>query len=187
MESPTAAAHRCAGCSRLYYPEPGPGAAALRDDAIIVGLGDREIERAKRLGAHRAGSHRRDKLRDRFEPEDRLDNDVQAAGAELAVARIVGLELQPERAKTDVGPYGVRRSTLDCMPVREHERETPRLVEIFVTGTLPVYIIRGWIRVEEAWARKEWYRPDPPPYACVPMAELHDLRRLPEIRARLVR
>ena len=179
--------HRCEGCTRLYYPEPGPDAAPLRDDAILVGLGERELERARRLGEHRASTHRSSKLRDRFEPKDRVENDVQAAGAELAVARILGLELQPERAPTDVGPYGVRWSRLDCMPVRQHELEkAPRMISLFVTGELPLYVLRGWMRVEDAWTTSEdWLRADPPPYACVPMEALHDLRRIPEIRARI--
>lgn len=180
--------HRCEGCSRLYYPEPGPDARPLRDDAIIVGLSDAEIVLAGELGKDRAASHYAKGRKDRFPPRDRVENDVQAVGAELAVARIIGAPLGEELSPMDVGRYGVRWSRLDCMPVREHEAKTPRLILVFVTGALPVYVLRGWMRVEEAQARPEWYRPDPPPpYHCVPAEELHDLRRLPEIRARLAR
>lgn len=179
--------HRCEGCSRLYYPEPGPGARPLRDDAIIVGLSDREIVEAGELGKARAASHFEKGRKDRFPPKDRIENDVQAVGAELAVRRIVGADLGEELSPMDVGRYGVRWSRLECMPVRDHEKKTPRLILVFVTGALPVYTLRGWIRVEEARARPEWLVPDPPPYHCVPAEELHDLRRLPEIRARLPR
>lgn len=166
-----------ASCPDLFYPSPG----GLRSDAIIIGLGDKEIARAQREGEGRARRHKTHRRKDHFEPADRVANDVQAVGAELAVARWLRVDWiggsSPDGEWGDAGGFFVRWSRLDCMPIRPTDKA--EAIEIFVTGELPVYIIRGWIQPKEAKARPDWYRETPPPYWCVPMAALRSLKTLP--------
>lgn len=172
------AAHRCDGCTRLFYPEPGPDARPLRCDAVIVNLGPEVSERARAEGEARAARHFSKRRRDHFEPKNRIETDSQAVGAELAVARIFptlewagGAELD---VAGDVGPLFVRHSVTPYLYVYPKSFG----LHVFVSGKLPVFIVHGWIDARDA-RRPEWWRDNLQlPAWAVPIEELHDLRRL---------
>jgi hypothetical protein len=170
-------AHACSGCTRLFYPEPGPDARPLRCDAAIIRLAPADVTRAADEGKARAERHGTRKRKDRFVPLDRVDNDVQAVGAELAVAQLFGLtwtggaELDVDG---DVGTLQVRWSRTPNLMLQRKQRG----IYVFVTGKLPVYTVHGWIDAIEALVPDRWDETLRLPAYVVPAAELHDLRRL---------
>ena len=169
--------HRCAGCTKLFYPEPGPDAGPLRCDAVIVNLGPHVSERARHEGEARAARHFSKKRKDRFEPLDRVENDVQAVGAEMAVARVFGVKWTGGAALDvdgDAGTLQVRWSRTPKLMIRPEQHGT----YVFVTGKLPVYTLHGWIDAEEAKQASRWEENLQLPAFVVHRDELHDLRRL---------
>lgn len=182
----------------LFYPEPGPGAAPLRSDAIIVGLGPHDVGVAMREGEWRYRHAKGKRTRQRYgageryaTEEARIELDVQAAGAELAVARRFGLLWSGAH---HASPYDVE----GWMEVRFRRRdpEHPEHVDLWirlsdakekpgpyvlVTGELPVYVLRGWIEVpgdlRAEWCVRHSTR-DEAAYV-VPVAALRSLHALP--------
>lgn len=192
--------HRCSGCLRLYEPTPGDGALPLRCDAIIIALGTKQVDRANVEGSWRHRNVERfgkqTKWIDRNDKTAAADiaNHSEAAGAELAVAVALGLPWTDEQGESwkpgsrrlDVDPYDVRFTRVEPpgLIVRERDlRRDRRQVIVLVTGAMPVFTLRGWARVEEA-AQRSYHVAAVPPYWSMPARDLHDLRRLPEIRAR---
>jgi hypothetical protein len=181
-------AHACGGCTRLFYPTPGDDAAPLRCDAVIVALGDDgEYTRQRALdeGKARAERHYSKNRRDRFVPDDRIDNDQQSVGAEFAVCIVLGVRWTGgpllDTFVGDAGGYQVRWSrTRRLMIYPENVGKY-----VFVTGRMPVFTLRGWIDAAEAMQRERWRTDLRLPAFVVDQDELHDLRRLPERRRAL--
>jgi hypothetical protein len=155
------------------YPESGP----IRNRVVIT-LSAAQVAKAEHEGKLRSQRHVTKGRRDRFRPQDREQNDIQAVGAELAVCEAFGLPwtggADPDRS--DAGPLGVRRSTLDCMPIRQHDRDDQP--QVFVQGTLPTFTILGWQTARIARRRDDWLVQREPFYWCVPQSALRLNREL---------
>lgn len=183
----------------LSYPSAETSARPLRSDAIIRGLSESEMEAARDEGlwryehAKRKGSAQRYGAGDRYATdEERIELDVQAAGAELAVARhfdwrwsgfhhaepydVEGV-LEVRFRRDD--PEHPDRLDLWIRPSDVREKPGPY---VLVTGEFPVYIIRGWAKVPDD-CRPEFLvehvtRPGSKAYVF-PRAALRSLRALP--------
>lgn len=158
------------------YPD-GPIATLKR----VVRLSPPMVKLAEQEGRARAKRHTTHRRRDRFVPDDREQNDIQAVGGEIAVSKLLDLPWTGGESpdQSDVGPFGVRRSRLDCMPIRQHDKDDQPM--IFVTGVLPVFTVHGWITAREARRRNDWFVDQPPSYWCVPIADLRPLSSLPAV------
>jgi len=178
-------AHRCAGCTRLFYPHPG----AMRCDAVIVTITDATWTMLEKAARNRADATKG--LGDRGGVGAKHDLYLKCllgAAGEWAAARALGLPFDGKPFGLDVGPYNVRtRSKHDYeLIVQDHDlAHHPDVPYLLVTTEYDWrgLILRGWMTPAET--RPEW-RQEYGDYRSaffVPQAELHDLRRLPEGRA----
>jgi len=190
--------HRCDGCTRLYYPTPGEDAGPLRCDAVIVGLSDADVERAKVEGNCRHANVEKHGFQTKWTdyndatPDADIANHSESAAAELAVAKVLGLPWSGEHGDQwirtlDVHPYDVRFTRLRTPGLIIRPRDvdrSPKTVFVSVTGAMPIFTLHGWARPVEV-AMDRFAVRSKPAYWMMPIAELHDLRRLPERRLAL--
>ena len=112
---------------------------------------------------------------------DPWDTDIEAACAECAVAKGVGIEwagaTEPDY-DGDVGPLGVRYTNNDRGSLILHERDPGDKVFVLVTGADGAYVLRGWILAADG-KREEYWRTDVrTPAFFVPQSALEDIERL---------
>lgn len=187
--------HSCDRCSGLFYPS---GPAGLRSDAIIIVLGSAEQAEVVEEAERRGRENRANQVQHRYggerygTPQEQLENDIHACGAEKAVARWStwpwnGKGGKPRRDK-DAGPYYVRWTRHTHLLT--HPKASGRLGwldegghYILVTGKFPAYILRGWAHVPEDTPDSLYCGPPTLPYPAnrKPMEDLHDLGRLEEL------
>lgn len=150
-----------------------------------VTLSEAEMRRAAQVGVDRQVSSLLKHLPDAhgYDGEDGWTVHIEGAMGELCVARVLDIEWS-ESVDTfqhggDVGHLQVKtrsRHTYDLI-VRPDAR--PSDFYVLVTGKAPYYIVRGWIRAQDA-TRKEWVhdfgcRPDAwfvPKEALLPIESL---------------
>jgi len=112
---------------------------------------------------------------------------IESAIAELAVAKVLGTYLcptlwatPPSPKQPDIEPdievrwISTYAKHSDCI-VRTTDIPTQKVVS--VVGSLPDYVVRGWIGVEEAWKHEELFegRGVGDPVFWIPESMLHDL------------
>ena len=150
------------------FREPGD----TRTSGTIITLTDLEIERAK--------SRARTVMRDDHEwgfgmrhapPKGETEFDVKARGfgAELAAHRVTGLELHWEmltrtykrkNKPPDLGKRTeVRNSAKQQGPLKAHDTDPTGRIFLLVTGTLPVFDVRGWLEGADLMADDNWFEP----------------------------
>jgi hypothetical protein len=157
---------------------PGRGGAAL----IVVELTPDELYIAGMTGIHRRICSIRARAADQSYTDpthSEWATDIEAAAAELAVAKILnryptGLT---QFSSVDVSKtVHIRHTTRDNGSLIVRDRD-PRGVFIFVTGHAPRYEIHGFIKTTDA-KREEWLRAPNggPPAYFVPRAALTPLK-----------
>lgn len=126
-----------------------------------------------------------------FNGETEWEKDIQAAAAEMAVAKLLGLYWDgltgPPGDSPDVGPYGVRHTTCETGKLIIRDSDGPRKY-ILVIGKIPNFRVIGWIESADARTHPEWKETlgsGRPPAVCVPQLFLHDLAELPELQGRI--
>jgi len=109
--------------------------------------------------------------------------DIEACGGEMAFAKGINVFYVPginTFKSPDVGQFGVRHTSLfdGCLVIRPKD---PPGIYVLVTGTMPVYQLRGWWNtrdgLEESWLRAPNNRP---PAHFIPQGVLHDISTLPK-------
>jgi hypothetical protein len=194
-------AHRCEGCTRLYYPSEGE--SALRCDAILVGLSKREILLAQTEGRRRVTQNRAYGVKHKFGGERygtlqaQTEQSIQAAAAEIAVCRIFDKPWtgkgQAGLDRPDCGPYEVRstvkgrRAAFHLGPDRPRDPKAKDHPGVYICtrGAIPAITIVGWARLPEDTAGRWLEYPPNDIYRRTSAyfiwhSDLHDLRRLPE-------
>lgn len=124
--------------------------------------------------------------RDRYGAEARLDQwsvDIEAAGAEMAVAKVLGLYWTGANglhdATTDVGRLQVRNPLPGNQSLLVRPSDADDHGFVLVTGTIPRFEVVGWMLARDA-KRPEWRR-DPGGHGAayfVPQEELHDVSEI---------
>lgn len=126
---------------------------------LTVELTNDERIRAEEVGAERFTVARKARAKNRHgfraEDDDAVENDRNAAGAELAFARFIGVPLEDWQphvgswTKKNVGTFDVRSTWRDYgrLLIRVSDPDEQRLV--LVVGTLPKYRLCGWMTAEE--------------------------------------
>ncbi len=87
--------------------------------------------------------------------EQRLAQDVDAAGAELAASKLTGcrwnMTTGEDLDEPDLWPHvEVRHTTRTDGGLIVRSKDKPERLFVLVCGTLPAYRVIGWIRGEEA-------------------------------------
>lgn len=82
------------------------------------------------------------------------DIDIESAAAEMAVAKGLGVYWtavagRPENLPGDCGQYQVRSTTRENGCLILHDRDADDDVFVLVTGQVPMFTLRGWIRGAE--------------------------------------
>lgn len=162
-----------------------------------IALGPDDVRWATEIGELRHDNARAAGRRDRYGPvDDAKAKDVNAAGAELGTARWLGVPWEPAidgadtgRAIGDVGGYQVRSTEVATYSLILHEEDPPDGrrgddpddVAILVTGRMPDYVLRGWLRIGDG-QRPQYWRDGATykwPAFFVPQKWLHNMTSLP--------
>jgi hypothetical protein len=124
---------------------------------VEVTLNPVEVEVATVIGTARTRISLESGFRDKFhcEEEERLRQDVDAAGAELGGSKLTGcrwnMTVGSDLSEPDLFPnVEVRHTTLAHGGLIIRPRDKDGRLFFLVTGTMPTYCVVGWIRVEEA-------------------------------------
>jgi len=139
-------------------------------DGFEVGLGPDEVAVARLIGTIRAESCLHAGSVDRVwnlaprAGDGEVEQDQQAAGAEIAVAKLLDRWVQAwgsvgaANATADVAGCQVRWTRHDRghLPVHGGGEDDPAQKFILVTGLLPVYVVRGWLYGHQVLAREDW-------------------------------
>lgn len=145
-----------------------------------------ELTWPEQLFAAQAGVMRRISAINRFRSEPygsiRLEawgNDIESAGAEYAVAKLLRLHwvpvLQnPQEAFGDVSGVEVRSTRKDAGRLIVHPQDRDEAAFVLVRGKFPLYQVCGWIRGKDAKTKEHWFVGDGRPAYFVP-----DRRLLP--------
>lgn len=120
----------------------------------------------------------------RFEPRDPWGTDIEGACAEMAVAKTLGrywhaIVNNPNGLPGDAGVYQVRSTTHESGQLVVYEHDDAAAIFVLVTGRVPVFTVRGWLRGGLA-RRAEWWREKAKvPAYFVPQQELREMSELP--------
>lgn len=102
--------------------------------------------------------------------------DVEAAGAELAVAKALGVHWTgldgPDKDVGDVAGAQVRHSRRQDASLILHERDADDDRFVLVTGALPDMTVRGWCWGREGKRPHHWRTSVPRPAYFVPQSAL---------------
>lgn len=119
----------------------------------------------------------------RFEPRDAWAIDIEGACAELAVARLLkrywhALVSDPNGLPGDAGEYQIRSTTHGNGQLVVYEHDDDAATFVLVTGKVPAFTVRGWLRATDA-KRSAWWREDAKvPAYFVPQSELRPIEEL---------
>lgn len=134
-----------------------------------VELTPEEMRRAAYIGCDRqcwalaAGAKHLNHRERQANPLDEWTQNIHAAGAELALAKWMGIPWEPPDGPgdADVGPYEVRWTKYDHghlqLQPKDVEAKGDRLYYL-VTGLGPRYTLRGWILGAQADNPKKYWR-----------------------------
>jgi site-specific recombinase XerD len=169
---------------RGWAREPGPGRRGRDRRMTTIKLMWMEVFHGACVGAMR----RIDALKKRrtmyFEPSDPWGTDIEGACAEMAVAKTLGrywhaIVSDPNGLPGDAGTYQVRSTVHDSGQLVVYEHDDAAAIFVLVTGRVPVFTIRGWLRGGLA-RRAEWWREKAKvPAYFVPQQELRPMSELP--------
>lgn len=88
--------------------------------------------------------------------ETTFDQDIEGAGAELALARALELhwtgDVAPHQHAPDVGPFHVRQTAHRNGHLPIHEDDPATAPFVLVVGRMPWYRIVGWILADDGRA-----------------------------------
>jgi len=124
-----------------------------------------ECDLAAYEGARREVGRLNAGLRDRFEPAtDTWHIDIEGAASERAVAKVLGIYLEPHLTpqapgEPDVGPWHVRWTRHPVGHLLLYQHDPDQGVFILVVGEMPDYVVVGSIRARDG-KRGEWWRDD---------------------------
>jgi len=99
------------------------------------------------------------------ETGDGWSNDINAAAAEMAVARLAGrywdgnvaMTTERERRRPDILPdIEVKSTDKETNRLIVHRRTDDRLVCVLAIGKIPTFRVVGWIRAKDA-KREDWW------------------------------
>jgi hypothetical protein len=166
----------------------------MNGDTVRVHLEWYEAEQAIYVGGRReAEALRRNIDKPQYSRQESVENHIQSAGAEKAVAKRLNLDWHASintfaDGVADVGgAIEVRYRRLDYeLKVRERDHDDRYFV--LVRGALPDYEIIGWLKGKDA-KRPEWWK-DPGlhgPAFFVPDPYLKPALQLPVSKVRIVR
>ena len=109
------------------------------------------------------------------------DIDLEGAGGECAVAKLLDRYWTGERIDADVGDnVQVRTSRLASASLLVYTDDPDDHYFVLVTGHAPDYMVVGWIIGQDA-KRAEWFRslkPGREPCYCVPQGALRSMKDL---------
>jgi len=107
--------------------------------------------------------------------------EIEAIGAEIACARVLGLPWEdtptPDKGG-DIGPgIQVRHTVRPNGRLFIHDDESDTHKFYLVTGNFPAYNVRGWVFGHDGKKDQWWDAPDKsrPPCFCVPQFYLQDI------------
>lgn len=114
--------------------------------------------------------------------------DIEAAGAELAVAKLTGcfwnaLADDPASLPGDVGRFQVRYTHRPAGCLIVHRADPDLAPFVLVTGRLPSYTVRGQILGREAKQQRFWREGDGRPAYFVPAEALRPLEAVEAVAA----
>lgn len=102
--------------------------------------------------------------------------DVEAAAAELVVAKALGVHWcgmdGPDKDTGDVAGAQVRHTKRADGSLICHKRDADEDRFVLVTGSMPRFVVRGWILGAEAKADRFWRTNVPRPAFFVPQSAL---------------
>lgn len=105
--------------------------------------------------------------------------DVEAAGAELALAKALGVHWTgldgPDKDVGDVAGAQVRHSRRPDASLILHERDADGDRFVLVTGALPEMTVRGWLHGRDGKRPEFWRTNVPRPAYFVPASELRPM------------
>ncbi len=123
----------------------------------IVTLRPHEVEVATIVGTARSRHARGKGYRDRSHvaTDERLQTDIDAAGAELAASKFIGrrwtMSIGEVFAEPDLEPnVEVRFTRHQGGGLIVREQDTVDRVYMLLVGSIPTYRVAGWIKGEEA-------------------------------------
>lgn len=107
------------------------------------------------------------------------DMDIEAAGAEMVVAKWLGrywhaLADDPTVLEGDVGRYQIRHTKHDNGCLVLQPKDPDQAIFVLVVGAYPTYTIRGWIEGEAGKQKQFWRDNVPHPAYFVPQDALLD-------------
>jgi len=110
-------------------------------------------------------------------PADLWAVDIEAAAAELAVAKAVGLfwpmATRPDRNLAgDVGPFQVRHTTRENGRLILHDRDSDDAAFVLVRGSIPSFDVVGWIWGADGKDQRFRFKGDGRPAFFVPETDL---------------
>lgn len=112
---------------------------------------------------------------------DLWGNDIESSGAEMAVAKALGLYWTAARgidAAGDVSGLEVRSTKYPTGRLIVHKADKDDAPFVLVRGVFPTYEIVGWITGRDAKAEAYWFAGDGRPAYFVPEEDLADLDEL---------
>lgn len=160
------------------------------DDAVYVRLTQLEAQIAVLIGSSRRVCALRNGQRGGYGDENRdtwgqWGADIEAAATELAVAKYMqwwwDTELTPSKMRGDVNGVEVRATRWPNGRLIFRNDDAPDRAYVLVTGAMPDYCLRGWIRGEDACDEHYWddaARADRAAAYFVPAAALHPIDEL---------
>jgi len=149
---------------------------------VRVRLGECDQARAREGAAIRAG-RRNQKARAEHVRKRPPGFELDSVGAEIAVANILGLEWvelgRPDAEGDLEGGIQVRQSRRPTGRLIVHDYDPDDFLCVLVTGTFPVYDVRGWLPADVAKQVGRWTDPQPGRFAY--FVDQHKLRPLGEL------
>lgn len=150
-----------------------------RPDPFIITLKRHELFMGAQAGMlRRLSALRRQRQERRGTPKlDLWGTDIEAALAELAVARLYNLYWErladtPSELEGDVGRLQVRSTWRENGRLIIHREDKDDAAFVLVTGRAPTYTIRGWILGAKAKQEHWWNEGDGRPAFFVPQGAL---------------
>jgi hypothetical protein len=126
--------------------------------SVVVTLNPVEVEVAVVVGTARAKISRKSGFEDRShvaDAEERLNRDIDGAGAEIAASKATGLRWSMScgvdlRQPDLEGGVEVRSTTRDRGGLIVRRRDRGDRIALLVVGSVPTFRIAGWARIEDA-------------------------------------
>jgi len=142
-----------------------------------------EVFHAASCGVLREIQARKNGKRTRFESRDSWGTNIEGACAELAVSRLIGcywhaIVADPNGLPGDAGPLQIRSTPHDDGHLVVYDTDPDQAIFVLVIGTVPVFVVRGWMQGSMA-KRSQWWRPEgKAPAYWIPQSELRPMSQI---------